>query len=144
MGGHVEFTKNHALGSTEGLSGLTSVGGDLVIWENDSLERVAAPALERVGSGFTISDNPSLDAVDDFPALTEVAASLSIPLAETVCVGDDAPDLAIMNASALGIAVADAHPDVLAAADWITTLPGGAGAVRQVCDMLLDARGRTG
>jgi len=40
----------------------------------------------------------------------------------------------------LGIAVADAHADALAAADLVTSRPGGLGAVREVCDWLLDAR----
>ena len=41
---------------------------------------------------------------------------------------------------ALAIAVADAHADVIAAADWVTTRKGGRGAVREVCDLLLRAR----
>ena len=41
---------------------------------------------------------------------------------------------------AIGIAVADAHPSVRAAADWSTALPGGRGAVREVCDMLVASR----
>ena len=41
--------------------------------------------------------------------------------------------------SAVNIAVKDAHPQVIAQANWITTLPGGFGAVREVCDTLLQA-----
>ena len=41
-----------------------------------------------------------------------------------------------------GAAVADAVPEVRAAAHWVTTLPGGQGAVREVCDLLLKAQGR--
>ena len=40
----------------------------------------------------------------------------------------------------LGITVADAHPDVLRAADWVTAAAGGRGAVREVCDLLLASR----
>ena len=46
----------------------------------------------------------------------------------------------MMALVALPIAVADAHPDVLAAARHVTRAAGGAGAVREVCDLLLDAR----
>jgi 3-deoxy-D-manno-octulosonate 8-phosphate phosphatase (KDO 8-P phosphatase) len=42
----------------------------------------------------------------------------------------------------LGIAVADAVPEVKAAAHWVTSLPGGTGAVREVCDLLLKAQGK--
>ena len=42
-----------------------------------------------------------------------------------------------MQAAGYSVAVADAHPDVLVVADRITRLPGGQGAVREVCDWLL-------
>jgi len=44
----------------------------------------------------------------------------------------------------LAITVADAHPLVRAEAQWTTEAPGGRGAVREVCDGLLEARGRLG
>lgn len=57
------------------------------------------------------------------------------------CVGDDTPDLPMLERAALAVAVADAHPTARAAAHWITPSPGGHGAVRDVCDLLLAARG---
>jgi 3-deoxy-D-manno-octulosonate 8-phosphate phosphatase (KDO 8-P phosphatase) len=54
--------------------------------------------------------------------------------------GDDTPDLPMMRRAALAIAVADAHAEVIEAADWVTTHKGGDGAVREVCDLLLRAR----
>ncbi len=56
--------------------------------------------------------------------------------------GDDTPDAPMMHAAGLAIAVADAHADARAVADLVTTLPGGRGAVREVCDWLLAARRR--
>ncbi len=56
------------------------------------------------------------------------------------CVGDDTPDLPMFERAGLAIAVADAHPAARAAAHWITVAPGGHGAVRDVCDLLLNAR----
>lgn len=56
---------------------------------------------------------------------------------ETACIGDDIPDVEMMKAVALSFAVKDAHPAALAAADRVTRLPGGRGAVREVCDVLL-------
>jgi len=59
---------------------------------------------------------------------------------QAACVGDDLIDLPVMREAGLGIAVADAHPQVRAAADWVTRLEGGRGAAREVCDRLLAAR----
>ncbi len=53
---------------------------------------------------------------------------------------DDTPDLPLMAAVGFAAAVADAHPLVLSAAHWISTAPGGRGAVRELCDALLRAR----
>ena len=74
---------------------------------------------------------------DKSRALGHMVDELQIPMSDVACVGDDTPDLAIMRSVGLGIAVADAHPDVIAAADWTTKLGGGAGAVREVCDLLM-------
>jgi 3-deoxy-D-manno-octulosonate 8-phosphate phosphatase (KDO 8-P phosphatase) len=79
---------------------------------------------------------------DKAAALEELLARVGIAAAATACVGDDTPDLAIMARVALPIAVADCHPSVAGAATWRTSLPGGAGAVREVCDLLLAARTR--
>jgi 3-deoxy-D-manno-octulosonate 8-phosphate phosphatase (KDO 8-P phosphatase) len=42
----------------------------------------------------------------------------------------------------LAVAVADAAPEVKAAAHWVTNLTGGRGAVREVCELLLKAQGK--
>ena len=52
------------------------------------------------------------------------------------------PFVAMFTLAGLGIAVADAHPQVRARADWITGHAGGRGAVREVCELLLTAQGR--
>ncbi len=76
---------------------------------------------------------------DKLAALEKLAKSRNLTLAECACVGDDTPDAPILAAAGLGIAVADAHADALAAAQMTTTLPGGRGAVREVCDWLVAA-----
>ena len=73
-------------------------------------------------------------------ALIAITDLLDVPMENVACVGDDLPDLPIMNAAGLGIAVADAHPTLLGSADWCTQLVGGQGCVREVCDFLVDAR----
>ncbi len=72
--------------------------------------------------------------------LDQLLTELDVPLDRVACVGDDVTDLEIMGPAGLGITVADAHPEVLRAADWVTTALGGRGAVREVCDLLLAAR----
>jgi 3-deoxy-D-manno-octulosonate 8-phosphate phosphatase (KDO 8-P phosphatase) len=73
-------------------------------------------------------------------AFRELLVELGIAQSLTACVVDDTPDLPLMALAALPIAVADAHPDVLAAAHHVTRANGGGGAVREVCDLLIEAR----
>ncbi len=54
-----------------------------------------------------------------------------------VCVGDDLVDLPMMEAAGVAVAVADARVQAQHAADWVTPNRGGRGAVRDVCDWLL-------
>ena len=73
-------------------------------------------------------------------AFTDIITQLGISPEAVACVGDDEPDLPIMQAAGLGIAVADAQPIVLEQADWRTSRGGGRGAVREVCDALIAAQ----
>jgi 3-deoxy-D-manno-octulosonate 8-phosphate phosphatase KdsC-like HAD superfamily phosphatase len=58
--------------------------------------------------------------------------------AQVVYLGNDVNDLECMPLVACGVAVADAHPDVLAAADIVLSQSGGRGAVRELCDRLAE------
>jgi 3-deoxy-D-manno-octulosonate 8-phosphate phosphatase (KDO 8-P phosphatase) len=79
---------------------------------------------------------------DKLAAFTRLAARLGVAPAACACVGDDLPDVPLMRAVGISFAVADAHPRVRRAADVVTRLAGGRGAVREVCDRLLSARRR--
>ena len=57
-------------------------------------------------------------------------------------VGDDVIDLPVMTKVGLPIAVQDAHWFVLKHADWVSQQGGGQGAVREICEMLLEAQGK--
>lgn len=81
---------------------------------------------------------------DKSAALDELLAALDIGAASAACVGDDLPDLPIMRRVGLPIAVADCHPALCSEILWRTSQPGGAGAVREVCDLLLAARASPG
>ena len=71
----------------------------------------------------------------------EVCAKLGIEAARCAFVGDDLPDLAAFRVAGLRVAVADAVLEVIEHADWVTEKPGGTGAVREVCEAILKARG---
>ena len=72
--------------------------------------------------------------------LDQLLKKLDYDREQTAYVGDDVPDLECMQVVGLAIAVADAHTTLDAVADWHTTYGGGLGAVREVCDLLLDAK----
>jgi 3-deoxy-D-manno-octulosonate 8-phosphate phosphatase (KDO 8-P phosphatase) len=81
-------------------------------------------------------------AVDKVAAFEKLRKKLKVDVSESSCVGDDTPDVPLMKVVKLAFAVADAHQDALRTAHVVTSLPGGQGAVREVCDYLLDARQR--
>ena len=74
---------------------------------------------------------------------TELAAlmrELGVTPAETACVGDDTPDLPMLQAAGLAVAVGDAHAALGPVVHWVTSARGGRGAVREICDLLISAR----
>ena len=77
---------------------------------------------------------------DKVAALLKLTQRLGLSPLSCACIVDDTPDLPLMSAVGLAAAVADAHPLVHAAAHWISRLPGGQGAVRELCDVILRAR----
>jgi 3-deoxy-D-manno-octulosonate 8-phosphate phosphatase (KDO 8-P phosphatase) len=77
---------------------------------------------------------------DKITTLQTLTAKLGIESNQVAYVGDDLPDIKCMSLAGLAVAVADAHTDVRAMADWTTSLGGGMGAVREVCDLLISAR----
>lgn len=81
---------------------------------------------------------------DKATALAEVAALLSVPLAETAFMGDDWNDLPAFAVAGVRIAPANAAPELLDAAHFVTPRPGGQGAVRDAIVAILTARGQLG
>ena len=79
--------------------------------------------------------------LEKLPAFEEITAKLDIPAEATAYVGDDVVDLPVMRRVGLAIAVQDAHPLVHKHSHWQTPHPGGHGAARDVCEMLMEAMG---
>jgi 3-deoxy-D-manno-octulosonate 8-phosphate phosphatase (KDO 8-P phosphatase) len=72
--------------------------------------------------------------------LNVVYRQTGIPAYETAYAGDDLMDLPLMKQSGVSFAVADAHELVRRHADIVTRLPGGKGAVREICETILKAK----
>jgi len=73
-------------------------------------------------------------------ALQEILSQINIANTAFACIGDDTVDIPIMREARLAIAVADAHASVKAVAHFTTEAPGGRGAVREACDLILAAQ----
>lgn len=78
---------------------------------------------------------------DKRPAAEHTLASLGLDWSAAAAMGDDWPDLPMMHPAALACAPCNAHAEVLAQAHHITRAQGGHGAVRELCDLLLQASG---
>ena len=78
---------------------------------------------------------------DKRAAFDELIEKIGITPEQAAHVGDDLLDLPIMMRVGLAIAVDDANFAVKQRAHWCTSLPGGHGAVREVCDFIMQAQG---
>ncbi len=85
-----------------------------------------------------------LGRMDKQSALNELFASTGLSAECAVYMGDDITDIPAMRMVGLSVAVADAADEVLKVADWVTQRPGGHGAVREVCDAIIDQLERDG
>ncbi len=74
-------------------------------------------------------------------AFNEILQQLQLTPEQTAHVGDDVLDLPLLCRVGLAIAVQDAHFSVKRHAHWCTQLAGGQGAVREVCDFIMQAQG---
>ncbi len=78
---------------------------------------------------------------DKRAAFSRLIEKYSLKDKEVAYMGDDVVDLSLLKKSGLSAAVADAHDDAKGAAAMITKLRGGRGAAREVCELILKAKG---
>ncbi|HED18507.1 MAG TPA: 3-deoxy-manno-octulosonate-8-phosphatase KdsC [Gammaproteobacteria bacterium] len=78
---------------------------------------------------------------DKLKGFADLLKRLDLNPEQVAYVGDDVVDLPVMRKVGLAIAVQDAHHWVLKHAHWQTPRPGGRGAARDVCEMLMEAQG---
>jgi 3-deoxy-D-manno-octulosonate 8-phosphate phosphatase (KDO 8-P phosphatase) len=75
-------------------------------------------------------------------AMRQIIAELRITPKQVCYIGDDLPDLSVMCNVGFGVAVADACDELRKKAHYVTTMPGGHGAVRETIEMILKAQCR--
>jgi 3-deoxy-D-manno-octulosonate 8-phosphate phosphatase (KDO 8-P phosphatase) len=78
---------------------------------------------------------------DKKAALLEICAELSLSIEQCAYMGDDLPDLSAIRSAGLGLTVPNAYEFVKDHADFCTEQTAGQGAVREVCDLILNAQG---
>ena len=79
--------------------------------------------------------------LDKFAAMEELLALLNLSLDQVAYVGDDVVDLPVMRRVGLAITVADGHELAQQYAHWCTPNPGGHGAARDVCELIMRSQG---
>lgn len=80
--------------------------------------------------------------LDKTSGFLELLARYGVVAADVVYVGNDVNDLGCLREAGCGLVVADAHPRAKAEADVVLSNPGGQGAVREVCEAILQRLGR--
>ena len=96
----------------------------------------------RVGLAALGGTQAQLGTKDKRPAAEMTLKTLGLDWSQAAAMGDDWPDLAMLTRCAFACAPANAQAEVLACAHYVTQRQGGAGAVRELCDLLLVASGR--
>ena len=102
-----------------------------------------SPAVEKRMDELGV-EHVVLGCKNKVAALSELANSLNIDLTDCAYVGDDFPDLALLEKVGLSIAVANGVAAVQERCDYVTRKPGGFGAVREVCDLVVAAKSGKG
>lgn len=108
-------------------------GIEVVILSSETNPVVRARA-EKMGNVETVQ---GIDMRGKGQALDQLIAAKHVDPAHVVYIGNDLNDLPCFEVAGWAVAVADAFPPVLRAADWVLTASGGQGALREVCDMIL-------
>jgi 3-deoxy-D-manno-octulosonate 8-phosphate phosphatase (KDO 8-P phosphatase) len=106
-----------------------------IAWVSGRFSEVTNIRARELGVGMVVQGEGSKLAV-----VKRLAGELAIPMENVAFIGDDVVDLDAMGAVGLPIAVADALPEVIGAAVWVTCAKGGHGAVREILDMVRRAK----
>ncbi len=87
-------------------------------------------------------DEAHFESRDKLSVYREIRRRRRLSDTQICYIGDDLVDLPVLARAGLPVAVANAHPEVLRRAPFVTRAPGGRGAIREVIDAILKAQGR--
>lgn len=121
-----------------GIRRLIDAGISVAVISGRKSEAVAQ-RMQELGVRFVVQG-----CSDKIAAFDIITAELQITDAECVFVGDDLPDLPLLEKVGFSVAVQNAVGELHERCHYVTTAPGGNGAVREVCDLLLDVRAQDG
>ena len=105
------------------------------------ISRGSAPVLQNWAKLLGM-DILYYSAMDKAGALRDACARFGVTPQETAFIGDDIIDLGVLHAAGFRISVSNAVEEVKALADYISPKHGGYGAVRDICEQILKARGQ--
>ncbi|MDK1029665.1 MAG: acylneuraminate cytidylyltransferase [Anaerolineae bacterium] len=114
------------------ISALREAGVETIILSSESNPVVSARAKKM---GVEAFQGLGLHAKSQ--TLKRIMKEKGISSEHVVHVGNDVNDLPVFEIVGWSVAVADAYPEVIRAADFVLSKPGGAGAVRELCDLIL-------
>ena len=80
--------------------------------------------------------------IEKIPILEEIIKDAGVSKEEVAYAGDDLTDIVVMHRVGLAVAVANARPEVMRAAHYVTKASGGSGAIREVIELILKAQGK--
>lgn len=73
-------------------------------------------------------------------AYSDLKNTLSLVDSDCAYIGDDLPDICILNQVGMSFTVKNGRPEVKSVVDYVSTKKGGRGAVREICDLILKAQ----
>lgn len=129
---------------------LDGLGVQLFVRAGGEAAIVTAAAEEEGGAGIRVRaaqmgvGRVFIGVTDKLAVVRGIAADAGVGMEEVAFAGDDLPDLAAMRAVGFAAAPRTAAAEVLAAAHYVAVAPAGGGAVREVCEFVLAARGEGG
>jgi YrbI family 3-deoxy-D-manno-octulosonate 8-phosphate phosphatase len=117
------------------LNDLRAAGIDVLILSSEP-NRVVEARARKMGveaiHGVALNDKGRV--------LREVLEQKNLNVEHVIYVGNDINDLPCFDVAGWAVAVADAYPEVIRAADYVLGKPGGRGALRELCDLILKNR----
>ncbi|MFT0532694.1 KdsC family phosphatase [Castellaniella hirudinis] len=113
--------------------------GIRVAWVSGRKSAITARRAAELGIA------PALQGIHDkITTIEDLAREAGLALDAVGYMGDDIIDLPVLRRVGFAVSVPNAPFYVSQAAHWVTSLPGGRGAVRECCDLILAAQGRLG